>query len=95
MGTMSIPKITQETISSVTASVAHDDKYFSKFLIRIREENPLIYELIQVVRIMESTEDRHNKATENYLRGVCTVYRLIESQMESEDMNKIWGKKDG
>jgi len=92
---MSIPKITQETIASVTVSMEHDIRYFNKFLSKIKEENPLVYELIQVVRVMGSTEDRRNQAAENYLRGVCTIYKLIESQMESEEMNQTWGKDDG
>jgi len=93
--TMSIPKITQETIASVTVSMEHDDKFFNKFLSKIKTENPLVYELIQVVRIMGSTEDRQNRAAENYLRGICTIYKLIESQLESQEMNNTWGKDDG
>ena len=28
---------------------------------------------------------------ESYMKGICTVYKLIESQMESEEMNLFWG----
>lgn len=92
---MSIPKITQETIASVTVSMEHDDRFFNKFLSKVEIENPLVYELIQVVRIMVSTEDSQNQAAENYLRGICTIYKLIESQLESDEMNKTWGEQDG
>ncbi len=92
---MSIPRITKETITSVTVSMEHDEKYFNNFLSKIKQENPLIYELIQVVRLMGSSKTGNSEAAENYLRGVCTVYKLIESQLESQEMNNTWGKDDG
>lgn len=90
---MSIPKITKETISSVTVSMEHDDEFFNKFLTKVKKENNLIYQLIEIVRSIGTGRD--DDAAQNYLRGVCTVYKLIESQLESEEMNKIWGEKDG
>ena len=87
---MSIPKITPETVSSVTTSMNHDEEYFEKFLQTVKKNNRLVYELIKVV-YSASSEGDYKSAGDSYMRGVCTVYRLIESQMEADEMNRTWG----
>ena len=87
---MSIPKITPETVSSVTTSMNHDEVYFEKFLQTVKKDNRLVYELIKVVYGASSDGDYKNVG-DSYMRGVCTVYKLIESQMEADEMNRIWG----
>jgi len=88
-----IPKITPETVFSVTTSMEHDaDEYFNKFVQKIRKENILVYELIRVV-YSNTLSGEHEKTGDAYMRGVCTAYKLIESQMEGDEMNKVWGGK--
>jgi hypothetical protein len=87
---MSIPKITPETLASVTTSMNHDEEYFENFLQRIKKDNRLVYELIRVV-YGASSEGDYKNAGDSYMRGVCTVYKLIESQMEADEMNRTWG----
>jgi len=87
---MSIPKITTETLASVTTSMNHDEEYFENFLQTVKNDNRLVYELIRVV-YNASSEGDYKSAGDSYMRGVCTVYKLIESQMEADGMNRIWG----
>jgi|TARA_R110000824_G_scaffold285481_1_gene473665 hypothetical protein len=87
---MSIPKITPETLASVTTSMNHDEEYFEGFLEAIKKDNLLIYELIRIVH-SASSEGNYKEKGDSYMRGVCTVYKLIESQMEADEMNRIWG----
>jgi|TARA_R100000700_G_C3114193_1_gene105907 hypothetical protein len=87
---MTIPKITKETVQSVTVSIEHDPEFFDKFLLKVREDNHLVFELIQVVKKI-AEESGNPVIAESYMKGICTVYKLIESQMESEEMNLFWG----
>jgi hypothetical protein len=87
---MSIPKITGETMISVTTSMNHDEEYFESFLQAIKKDNPLVYELIRLVH-GASAEGNYKNSGDSYMRGVCTVYKLIQSQMEADEMNRIWG----
>ena len=75
---------------SVTTSMNHDEEYFESFLQEIKKDNLLIYELIRIVH-GASSEGNYKDAGDSYMRGVCTVYKLIESQMEADEMNRIWG----
>ena len=87
---MSIPKITNETLLSVTVSIEHDKNYFEQCVQRLQKDNRLIYELMQVIRRLgDSPLDK--AIAEAYTRGACTIYKLIESQMEGDEMNRIWG----
>ncbi len=87
---MSIPKITRETMISVTTSMNHDEEYFESFLESIKKNNRMVYELIRIVH-SASAEGNYKNSGDSYMRGVCTVYKLIESQMEADEMNRIWG----
>jgi len=75
---------------SVTTSMSHDEEYFEGFLQAIKKDNLLVYELIKIVH-QASSEGDYKEKGDSYMRGVCTVYRLIESQMEADEMNRIWG----
>ena len=87
---MNIPKITYDTLTAVTISIEHDDWYFDRCIQKMKKENEFIYELIQVVRSI-STSDRDKVAAEAYARGICTVYKLVDNQLESNEMNMVWG----
>ena len=67
-----------------------ETEFFDKFLLKVREDNHLVFELIQVVKKI-AEESGNPVIAESYMKGICTVYKLIESQMESEEMNLFWG----
>ena len=69
----------------------HDEDYFNNFLKAIKKDNPLIRELVRVMYLSSRSEKDKKETIDPYMRGVCTVYKLIESQMEADEMNKIWG----
>ena len=87
---MNIPKITYETLTAITISIEHDDWYFDRCVQQLKKENEFIHELIQVVRSI-STSDKDKVAAEAYARGICTVYKLVENQLESNEMNVVCG----
>ena len=87
---MTIPKITKETIQSVTVSIEHDPEFFDKFLLKVKEDNYLIFELIQAVKKIAAGSG-NPAISEIYMKGICTVNKLIESQMASEEKNLFWG----
>ena len=66
---MNIPKVTYETLTAVTISIEHDEWYFDRCIQKMKKENEFIYELIQVVRSI-STSDRDKVAAEAYARGI-------------------------
>ena len=87
-----IPRITQGTVYSVTTSMEHDENYFENFVAQIKKENRLVYELISII-YQSSLVSENKVAAEAYMRGACTVYKLIESQMEGDEMDRVWGIK--
>ena len=87
---MSIPKITEDTLTSVTISIEHDEWYFDRCVNQLKKENKFIYDLIEVVRAVSTTE-RDKVAAQAYIRGMCTAYKLIDNQLESNEMNMVWG----
>ena len=87
---MSIPKVTYETALSVTVSIEHDDCYFERCIQQMKDDNILIHELIKVIHSVGGSP-LDKAIAEAYTRGACTIYKLIESQMEGDEMNRIWG----
>ncbi len=78
---MSLPLVKREICASLDHEITGeiDEEYVAKELVRIRKNNPTVFEWIS--RYMKKTEDETGAA-------MCAIitYRLLESQAESDKM---------
>ena len=74
-----MPRITDETIDSTLATL-HDDENYAKDTIKeIRENNPVLYSLLETVHAKK--DDEYAKG---YIIGASQFYSLIKRQMEAD-----------
>jgi len=74
-----MPRITDETIDSTLATL-HDDENYAKDTIKeIRENNPVLYSLLETVHAKKDDE-----YARGYIIGASQFYSLIKRQIEAD-----------
>ena len=74
-----MPKVTNETIDSTLATLRDEDDYAKNTLKDIRENNPILFSLLETVTI-----HRDEEYIKGYLVGASQFYSLISRQIESD-----------
>lgn len=83
---MELPTVSKETCLSVAQEIASDRLFLTNFYERLKKTNPLI--VLQIGELMRITGDE-----KNVLIVAAAVYRMLESQAESDNLNKLFDLK--
>ena len=78
-----MPRITNETIDSTLATLHDDENYAKDTITEIRENNPVLYSLLETVSAKE--DDDYAKG---YIIGASQFYSLIKRQIEADFLDR-------
>ena len=78
-----MPRITNETIDSTLATLHDDENYAKDTITEIRENNPVLYSLLETVSAKE--DDDYAKG---YIVGASQFYSLIKRQIEADFLDR-------
>ncbi|KKS31678.1 MAG: hypothetical protein UU93_C0015G0017 [Candidatus Amesbacteria bacterium GW2011_GWA2_42_12] len=78
---MSLPTVSKETSVSVAQGIASDSLFLKNFYENLKNKNPQI--VLMVAELMKITGD--NKTV---LITAAAVYKMLESQVEADDLKK-------
>ena len=82
-----IPEITQDTIDSSLASILEDESFCYKTLDKIKTENPVLYNMMEIL-ILSGKDEEYVKG---YIVGASQFYSLISRQAEANLMDSEYG----
>ena len=78
-----MPRITNETIDSTLATLYDDENYAKDTIKEIRENNPVLYSLLETVSAKKDDE-----YARGYIIGASQFYSLIRRQMEADFLDR-------
>ena len=87
---MKIPEVSKDTVASLTVSMAHDKRWFKNQLIKMRKENKLLHALIKTAH----ASWKNQTEVTGYIKGLCTMYALIQNQLEANEWNSFYSDDD-
>jgi len=87
-----LPVVSRDVYNSAIASLKSEgNEYLGRGLEIIKTENPEIYmDLVIAARKFDDSPIT-NAILEASIRGTILTYMVLRSQIEADEMNKVWG----
>ncbi len=97
-----LPVITKENLLALNEILGfgkNKDKYeeYNELFSRLNQENPIIWKLIQAVRVMykeESESDEHAPLSSGMMGGVIFMYESFRRQYEANELEEMINAKE-